>query len=170
MSSLASPVHGSATLSSSLIAFYATAATVIPVLFVALAVQGAAGQQIGRLLNIMSVWGGRSAQRTAVAAIAVVVLTGSFGLIVGAGGLDEFLAIYALYQGQDIIDTRQSVLMSVLSLIIIAVAGPLLTFFGTIYRHSLEEYRKEGKAISAATSSAEADKTSPAEPDKTDAE
>jgi MFS family permease len=161
MTSLASPVHGEAALTPSLMAFYATVATVIPVLFIALAVQGTIVQQIASLVSAVSGWfatrwqvpGGRVRRIVAYAA-AVYGLVGLFAVITVAGGWGEFFSLYALYQGQDDMTGRRWILAFALALIIMVVAGPFLAFV----RIGSELPQSRRKALAPAASSAEPDK------------
>jgi hypothetical protein len=138
MSNLASPMHGETTLTPALIAFYATVATVIPVLFIAVVVQGTTymdvvraaralgqwraprtGSHVGRVLGIVAEYS---------AAAVVQVLAVIIFLVLAAGGLGEFYAIYILYQGHDDISVRRTALFSVVFLIILVIVGPIVTF------------------------------------------
>lgn len=107
--------------------FYATVATIIPVLFLAIAVQGRAYDrilgnwhditglvsQIARFLVIRA--------PGAVLVISALIAAGSGLLllvgfaIIAAGGYGELLAVYALYQGHDQPTTRQVVLLATIS-------------------------------------------------------
>lgn len=162
MISFASSVQGEPALTPSLIAFYATVATVIPVLFIALAVQGTTVQWLavtyfrraGDLSFVKKLPSRPRAFRVMVlpaAALALSVVGAVHALILVGGVLGEFFAIYALYQGADTSWHRFVVLVSVTFLIIMVAAGPLVAFFKVAF-----ESRR--KAAPPATSSAEPDK------------
>jgi hypothetical protein len=135
-----------AAMTPSQIAFYATVATVIPVLFLAIAVQGrvilglfktgvrliTTESQIRRLDDVMGTSDNRPQPRSATgwAILCLVVLLQFIAIaIVAAGGYGKLLSVYALYQGHDQTTTRQTVLVATMFLIILliitVVAGPL---------------------------------------------
>lgn len=124
--------------------FYVTCATVIPVLFLALAVQG---QAYGLVLRTSERAEGYSnttwrrglglqpparqerplqGAREMLAEIASLALWVIALLIVFAGGFGEGLALYALYRGSEPADARRWVLVATLVLVAAVVAGPLL--------------------------------------------
>lgn len=131
MSSLASLAqHHPPSLTASQIAFFATAATVIPVLYLALAVQGRAYATLIQIAN-------RAAQEAAVRARARgkkrwgLGLTGTIAsnlaiLILLYAGTGEFQALDALYTGSED-GNGQYVLLSTSFLIILVVGGPAIT-------------------------------------------
>jgi hypothetical protein len=124
--------------------FYVTCATVIPVLFLALAVQGPVYEWVLRTSERAerysnTTWRrglGRQpparrerplqGTREMVAEFASVVLWVIALLIVFAGGFGEGLALYALYRGSEPADARRWVLVATLVLVAAVVAGPLL--------------------------------------------
>jgi hypothetical protein len=119
------------------IAFYATAATIIPVLYIAIAVQGPAYQNLisamadidrRRDSNPQGYW--RPILLTAVSAVLFVAAV----LILTYGVLSEIDAIYALYQQQARNSTAQAVLIGVIILTIATAAGPALTFVRYNYK------------------------------------
>jgi hypothetical protein len=130
MGSLASSVPGETALTPSLLAFYATVATVIPVLLIVLAVQGATYQGMIRVMRSLRGRTARTSWRSSwsrvIAGAGVAVLLAASYVILLAGGLGEFWAIFALYQGYDHERTRLLVLLSAAVLIFMVVAGPLL--------------------------------------------
>ena len=131
--------------------FYATAATIIPVLFVALAVQGRAYEALLRAgqfaikarlgirpIRIRPSTPGSQIRGLATASIAIGLLLVIAFAIVAAGGYGELLAVYALYQGQDQATTRRAVLLATMFLIILVAAGPPLTYLGRLFGMSLQ--------------------------------
>jgi len=114
--------------------FYATAATVIPVLFLAIAVQGNAYETLLRAWQITFRLVLGAAFRgislgffvSALAFYGLLILLGF--AIVATGGYGELFAVYALYQRHDQASTRQTVLLATMFLIILVVAGPLLRY------------------------------------------
>jgi hypothetical protein len=128
MSSLASQAHAAAatTLTPSVIAFYATVATIVPVLFIALAVQGTAYQHMLRTaitaaqdyVSGEAPWG--RAQRSVPA---LLQLTGIVILIAGFAG--ELFAVLALYDGSDNSANRLIVLVATIILLLAVAAVPL---------------------------------------------
>ena len=132
MASLASAVHGETALTPSLLAFYATIGTVIPVLFIVLVVQGTTYQQIIRVSRDLRDRRARTSSRGSRFAAPVVTGGGSLVLfyaaffILFAGGVGEFGAIFALYQGSDTRSSRLAVLVLAGFLILMVVGGPIL--------------------------------------------
>ena len=140
-------------LTSAAIAFYATVATFIPVLYLALAVQGNASQSMFGAARVIMKHIIRSLTRTmfrnaatgrpqnkveiSLRAIFIFVVAGTIPLaaaaIIVAGALGEILAAYALYQGQDTPPTRTIVLYAAVFLIIAVATGPAVTFIKIIF-------------------------------------
>ena len=125
-------------LTASSIAFYATAATVIPVLFIALAVQGTAYQTVLKTLDAadrrQTAVGLRS-RRAAVFGLSYLLLAAialGFLAILALATYAEVLAIYALYQGHASNSTALGVLTGVIVLVIATAAAPVLAFLGTL--------------------------------------
>lgn len=142
--------------------FYATAATIMPVLFLALVVLGPAYRKV-----LHSIWitflaafsdlldfkaatppglfqnPGRAVVVT-FAVVATVIrllialslaLVLAFGIaIIAAGGYGELLAVYALYQQHDQASTRLIVLVATMLLVILIVIGPLVTYLINAFR------------------------------------
>jgi hypothetical protein len=120
--------------------FYVTCATVIPVLFLAYAVQGGAYASFLKLYEQIekynSAWvppprprrpGAYLASTTRVLltlTAAPILLLGAI-LTVVAGGLGEGLAIYALYQGTDQAGIRLVVFVATLVLVAVVIVVPL---------------------------------------------
>ncbi len=103
--------------------FYATVAGVIPVLYLAIAVQGTVYQDIVRISQAFY----RAAKKkTAPLAFLAALLAAVAAAILIAGGWGEGLAIYALYQEHDQASTRHKVLLSAFLLIIAVAAPPLI--------------------------------------------
>jgi hypothetical protein len=128
MPSLASSVFGATALTPSLLAFYATAATVIPVLFIVLVVQGTTYQaMIGAIRNMfrrVRVSPPRSRSRVLAGAGAGGLFLAAYAVVL-AGGLGDLLAIYALFRGYDRLYSRVIVLVLTGILIFLVTAGPL---------------------------------------------
>jgi hypothetical protein len=138
--------------------FYVTAATVIPVLFLALAVRAPAYQGalhsfwascykwfnlIRRRRDSRLWWWGRVVISAIVALILVFLL--AFGIaIVAAGGYGELLAVYALYQGQAQTTTTRIVLLATMFLIVLVVA-PAVAYLISAFRFDTAE-REEQQA------------------------
>lgn len=166
MTSLASPVHGETALTSSLIAFYATVATVIPVLFLALAVQSGTVQWLAvnywrrpsELPYVKNLLALPAALRFIVlftAGLGQFVLLGVFFLILAGGIVGEFFSLDALSSGTDRSGSRSQVLFLVSFLIIMVAAGPALAFV----RVAIEMRLSRHKAVVLAATTAELDKT-----------
>jgi hypothetical protein len=94
--------------------FYVTTATVIPVLYLAIAVQGPAYQ------NML-----KAAHRTNLRSM---LLIDAALLILAAAVFGEVIALVTLYSGSDILGLRIYVLVSTLLLLLAAAAGPTTTF------------------------------------------
>jgi hypothetical protein len=162
--------------------FYATAATVIPVFFLALVVLGPAYRKV--LHGIWIITGdvfpdllhptGRppwpfSAEnpgRMVVVTWAVVetvirllvalslALVLAFGMaIIAAGGYGELLAVYALYQQHDQASTRLIVLVATMLLAILVVTGPLVTYLISAFVPASDDLRAPGNRCSVSRSS-----------------
>jgi hypothetical protein len=125
--------------------FYATAATIIPVLFIALAVQGHAYEALLRAGQFAikarfrlgpSTAGGVVRGPAWPSIIAICLLLGIAFAIVAAGGYGELLAVYALYQGNDQATTRRAVLLATMFLVILVAAGPPLAYLGRLFSMS----------------------------------
>jgi len=134
MTSLTPLAHNTAQaaqpLTPSTIAFFATAATIIPVLFLAIAVQGRAFEDLIKAMDVLvrhtedSVpWYARGAHKTAHVALSIAAA----GILVYGVG-SEIVAIYTLYQQKDEHGAGQAVLDGVIVMIIATAAGPALNF------------------------------------------
>ena len=130
----------------STIAFYATAATVIPVLFLAIAVQSSAyldafermAERIARKLREAAAGGNRA---SAVRAAAAAVLMGTVAVyILIAGSVGEMLAINSLAWGKDTLSNRLFVRLSALQLIWAVVVGPAIRLFKPVVRILKEQF------------------------------
>ena len=107
-------------------AFYATVATVIPVLFIVLVVQGTTYQEMLRVMRSLRARQD-SSRRSRVVTTAGRVVVGYGALaILAAGMVGEFSAILALYWGYDSPAARLAILVLAGFLILMVVAGPLL--------------------------------------------
>jgi hypothetical protein len=112
--------------------FYVTCATVIPVLFLAAAVQG--GTIFAKILalNQQAVSQALEARETVspkwyhdLPPVASVGFAGSGAVILIAGGVGEGFALFTLFRHQEIPGGRWLVLVSSLVLVAAVVAGPL---------------------------------------------
>ena len=112
--------------------FYATTATVIPVLYLALTVQGpllpGLLSRLHRSLELISKPGKdkQARERRVIALLggAYVLMTAA-ALIVAAGVAGEVIALIALERAHDSPLTRAIVLSSVVGLLLVTAAGPL---------------------------------------------
>jgi hypothetical protein len=121
--------------------FYITCATVIPVLFLAVTVQGPAWRWVlstferadrysnpilKRLLRLESAaQGGRWTHET-LAELMTIPLVVIVLVSVTACGLGEGLALYVLYRGSESMGDRRDVFVATLFLVATVLAGPLL--------------------------------------------
>jgi hypothetical protein len=140
-------------LTSAAIAFYATVATFIPVLYLALAVQGNASQSIFGAARVIVKRIIRSLARKVfrnaatgrpqnkpeiirraifIIPVACIIPLAAVAIIL-AGALGEILAVYALYQEQDTPPTPTIVLFTAIFLIIAVAVGPVVTFIKTVF-------------------------------------
>jgi hypothetical protein len=115
--------------------FYVTTATVIPVLYLSLTLQGTTFERI------MSYW--RSSNKKApftfrgqLPIYAIAIGSIAFGSIVLFSVYGEYLALRALYSQESSPRTDQTVYVSVIALLIITAIGPFIRFttayFGTL--------------------------------------
>ena len=119
-------------LTASQIAFYATAATVIPVLFLAIAIQGRAyqdllraAQKFDRTMRAATPSGGSPSVELA----AISRLLWALALLIPIAGCDgEGTAITALYQGHGTVGIRLMVLIGTLYLVFAVAIGPMVTY------------------------------------------
>ena len=128
--------------------FYVTCATVIPVLFLALAVQGRAynwllntaeqvdpdrrvSEPVGDKPNVQRARPGLLGIRWMTSALVSWALLIIALLIVVLGGAGEALALYVLYRGSEAMGDRRLVLLATLALLIAVIAGPLLAVTGS---------------------------------------
>ena len=127
---LASLAHGVTTPAPAFNAtFYSTVATVIPVLFLAIAVQGRAYEDLLKAFTgayrrwmtpgqwLRTLPAGVKAGIASLAALAMLF-----------GALSEVTAVYALYQQQARSSTAQFVLFAVTFMVIMTAAGPALAY------------------------------------------
>ncbi len=177
MSSLASLAHAAEPAFNGL--FYATVATIIPVLFLALAVQGRTSENLVKVtMNAdkrrrRGTWkylGGDLTLPRAVAAAAATVaanaplMIAAFIVIFGVHG--EINGLLALYYQRASATTGGYVLDETIFLLVALAAVAVWTFARTIYTSGFEQGRDmyAGRAASGPGDSPEA------EPDKTDAD
>lgn len=113
--------------------FYITVATVIPVLFLAIVVQGPTYERMFESAARSTLRFGHHPNFVdlLVAVVSSLLVLIAF-LIVFVGGFGEVIAIYTLYQGHDDSGTRSMVYLATVFLIIVAVAGPLLSYTRTL--------------------------------------
>jgi MFS family permease len=120
-------------MSPTVIAFYATVATFIPVLYIALVIQGRASEGIFAVVRsfirrLFRTNTEETLTRTILTVSAVFALIAGTLAIIFIGTYTEVLAVYALYQGQDEPLTRSTVLQFTIILIIAVGASALVTF------------------------------------------
>ena len=130
--------------------FYVTCATVIPVLFLAVAVQGRVYESVVRALRRADMtafryelaqrsWSGSGRDLSApgraglllraradLAGVATLALLYVAALILIAGGAGEALALWILYRGSEVSGGRPVVLGSTLVLVAVVVTAPFL--------------------------------------------
>lgn len=109
--------------------FYVTSATVIPVLFLAVAVQGRTYESVMRAARSAAKESGHGGWRRrfgpwAASQILQLIACG----IMLAGGIGEFLALVVLYRGYERAGDRPMVLAGTLVLVGAAVASPWLGY------------------------------------------
>jgi hypothetical protein len=153
------------------IAFYATAATVIPVLFLALAVQGRGYENLMKTFNAMDQRSNRDIPRgqTAAAAAVAVALVAIAPVILVLAVLSEILAVYALYQQQAVSTTSQTVLIGVIVLVIATAASPALALIRAFLTPVLEDTPVlDNQAPPQYRAGTSRDDNAPPEPGKTD--
>ncbi len=131
--------------------FYATIATIIPVFFLALAVQ------IPTFVRVFRAYQGLghappSEQRTrwqAFLSVVAMIVAALMQIVLGAGviaaGWGEMLAVYALHQEQDQASTQQIVFGSVALLIVGATGLPVLNYLGGLSRTRTPAAADSGK-------------------------
>jgi hypothetical protein len=119
--------------------FYATAATIIPVLFLAIAVQGRTYENLVKTLRAPSprwTWTFTGPWRQQLPAVIVALATMTIVVaILVFGAVSEILAVYALYQQQALARIGQGVLNAVIFLVIATAAGPALAFLRALFTH-----------------------------------
>jgi hypothetical protein len=171
MTSLASLTHAAAAAPAFNSTFYAVAATVIPVLFLAVAVQGRGYKNLMKALDVMDQGSDPDiplAKADAAIFAATAVLVTIATLILAAAVLSEILAVYALYQQQARSTTGQTVIISVILLTIATATGPALTFLSYYIRSSERHLRRTRlKAINTAAVR-ELNPATPSHPDTQD--
>lgn len=114
-------------------AFYATAATVIPVLFLALAVQGGTYENLMKAFSeAFRRWMVPGRWLRTLPAMALCVAAAGAAIILLDGAVAEVQAIYALYQQQARTSVAQNVLLAITFLVITTAAGPLLAFYRAV--------------------------------------
>jgi hypothetical protein len=120
----------SAPLTPANIAFYATAAAVIPVLFIAIAVQGnLAKALLPRAADLRSELGKPPSRRLSLTSFRFrVTIAVSIGF---AGSAAEVSALLILYGGKDITADRIYVLVATILLVAAAATGPAYEFMIT---------------------------------------
>jgi hypothetical protein len=110
--------------------FYTTAATVIPVLYIALAVQGHAGASLNNAAARF--WDRKPAKLTGLTTLIKVTGTAALAFTAAAilvgGAVAEMLAIVNLYFGSQTTASGPFVLWLTILLVAAAAAGPVLDF------------------------------------------
>jgi hypothetical protein len=128
---LASLAHGATSPATAFnAAFYSTVATVIPVLFLAIAVQGRGFEDL--LKAFTGAYGrwmtpGQWLRALPAGAIGVIAAVAAFAILL-FGAVGEIIAIYALYQQQARSSTAQSVLAAVAFMVLMTAARPILAY------------------------------------------
>ena len=156
--------------------FYATAATVIPVLFLAIAVQGRtyenlvnAGTAADRRLSEATTW-----RRRTIAYVSGSVLFVIAGLILVWGVLSEIIAVAALHQQQASGAAGFIVLIGTIFMVIAAAGPPALVFARYAWAPAGELARirrmREGAGHATGPGSQEPGATTQPETGKTDTE
>jgi hypothetical protein len=159
--------------------FYVTCATVIPVLFLAVAVQGRTYESVLRAsVRADALTGRRDAQlarigpslpkrarrslqrRAGLADVTSLFLLNIAVVIVAAGSIGEGLALWTLYQGSEVSGMRPWVFGLTMFLVLATVAGPVRFVL------QLNELVDDPRTLSrrAVPGEAEASKDWPAEP------
>lgn len=111
--------------------FYVTCATVIPVLYLALVVQGSTYQaMLRRAVHAAHTRSRRAALRP----------LGAY-LVVAAGALGEVFALVALFMGSDTESMRVSVLIMTLIMVAVAGAGPTFRWWRAVSEALIETQR-----------------------------
>ena len=130
MSSLAALAHAAAPAAPAFNStFYATVATVIPVLFLALAIQSQSYQGVlNAALRLAPGFqrGDRTARRALRTFVALRLLWGAYGFLLAAV-VGEVLALSALYLGREPAGVRPTVYVAAIVLVLAAAAGPTVT-------------------------------------------
>lgn len=107
--------------------FYVTCATVIPVLFLAVAVQGPFYQDLlDALVKAARAPVDAPPIRAFWAYVAMLLVDIVTWVVVGSGVLGEFLALLALYLGQEV--ARAIVLVAALIQLLAAATGPIARY------------------------------------------
>ena len=114
--------------------FYITAATAIPTLFVALAVQGNGYENLLKASARLSQRGEGNRHGWAIAIAGSSALIGIAIAILFFAILGEILAVYALYQQQAESGTEVYVLVGTVAFVLATAAGPAITFARFYYR------------------------------------
>jgi hypothetical protein len=134
MTSLAFTAHSVPVLPPSFNAnFYIAAATVIPVLFLAIAVQGRSYENLMKAFSdAFRRWmvPGKWVRSLPAAVIALAASVAASAMLYSA--VAEILAIYALYQQQARSATAQTVLLAVTFMVIMTAAAPALAFYRVV--------------------------------------
>ena len=125
MNSLATLPPGQTALTPASLAFYATVATVIPVLFLAIAVQGPAYQNMLRasVTAVRSQPGARRPRRV-LGHIASWLLLATAYVILLSAVFGEIEALLPMYVGTEAAGTRVGALLPTLLLLLATVTGP----------------------------------------------
>jgi hypothetical protein len=111
-------------------AFYSTVATIIPVLFLAIAIQGRTYEDLTKAYATANrkLWHAPSGSwRRRFASATILITTGLISAgIVALGAIGEIRAIFALYQQHADRGTQQVVFVTVTFLIVVVAGAPLL--------------------------------------------
>ncbi len=128
--------------------FYIVAATIIPVLFIALVVQGGVYENLLKAVRAVDRRTARDRplyEQLAATAAWLVLMPIAYA-IVAFGAVSEATAVYALYQQQASITTATLVLAGTIFMVIATAAGPALALLRILvasYRDDLREDLRE---------------------------
>jgi hypothetical protein len=150
--------------------FYVAAATVIPVLYLAITLQGstfeALMQRLKKALPESQPVGSSKPSLKTVARPVLTVLTMVIATVLIFGGIAaEFISFFALYQQKSSPRMDRDVLALIGGLLVVVIAGPvirfLLTYFGSRFRrHSDTETPQHAYSNVEASSLAEPERSS----------
>ena len=127
-----------------------TAATVIPVLYLALTLQGSTFAGIVR--RVGETIRRHGSQRPLLGLIPYVAIATPALLILFWGLAGEWVAIVGLYNRSKSLGTATFVLIAVILLLIAVITGPTIRFVTTVTREMLRPYGESGELTAVKTS------------------